>query len=124
MLEPGEMVTHVTLPRAPFAAQSAYVKARDRASFAFALASAAVALELDGRTIRQARVCLGGVGTKPWRSREAEQALKGLPASRESFERAAAAAVQGARPQRENAFKIKLAQRVVVRALERAGGVT
>jgi len=122
VLEPGELVTHVALARTPFAARSAYVKARDRASFAFALASAAVALELDGKTIRQARVCLGGIGTKPWRDREVEQALTGQPPTREVFERAAAAAVQGARPQRDNAFKVKLARRVVVRALERAGG--
>jgi xanthine dehydrogenase YagS FAD-binding subunit len=120
-LEPGELVTHVLLPPSAFARRSAYVKARDRASFAFALASAAVALELDGKIIRQARVALGGVGTKPWRSREAEQALVGQPMSRALFERAGAAAVAGARPVRDNAFKVKLAARVVGRALERAG---
>jgi len=122
VLEPGELVTHVVLPRTAFAARSAYVKARDRASYAFALASAAVALDLDGKSIRQARICLGGVGTKPWRSQEAELALTGRPPTREMFDRAAAVALQGARPQGDNAFKIKLAQRVLVRALERAGG--
>jgi xanthine dehydrogenase YagS FAD-binding subunit len=104
-----------------FARRSAYVKSRDRASFAFALASAAVALDVDGKVVRQARVALGGVGTKPWRSREAEQALVGQPMSRALFERAGAAAVADARPVRDNAFKVKLAARVVVRALERAG---
>jgi xanthine dehydrogenase YagS FAD-binding subunit len=122
VLEPGELVTHLVLPRTAFAARSAYVKARDRASYAFALASAAVALDLAGKSVRQARICLGGVGTKPWRSQEAERAITGQAPTREVFERAAAAALQGARPQGDNAFKIKLAQRVLVRALERAGG--
>jgi xanthine dehydrogenase YagS FAD-binding subunit len=121
VLERGELVTHVVVPPSAFAKRSVYVKARDRASFAFALASAAVALDIDGKVIRQARVALGGVGTKPWRSREAEQALAGQPMSRALFERAASAAVAGARPLRDNGFKVKLAERVVIRALERAG---
>ncbi|HET6281168.1 MAG TPA: xanthine dehydrogenase family protein subunit M [Polyangia bacterium] len=121
VLERGELVTHVFLPASALARRSTYVKSRDRASFAFALASAAVALELDGKVIRQARVALGGVGTRPWRSREAEQALVGQPMSRPLFERAGTAAVAGARPVRDNAFKVKLAARVIVRALERAG---
>jgi xanthine dehydrogenase YagS FAD-binding subunit len=123
VLQPGEIITHVTLPPSGFAARSAYVKARDRASFAFALASAAVALELQGGTIRQARVALGGVATKPWRSVEAEKALVGQPPTLDAFKRAAAAAVQGARPRKDNAFKVTLAERTVVRALQRVGGV-
>jgi xanthine dehydrogenase YagS FAD-binding subunit len=122
-LEPGELVTHVVLPPSRFAARSAYVKARDRASYAFALAAAGVALDLDGATIRQARICLGGVGTKPWRSREAEQVLTGQAANRDVFARAASTALQGAKARPDNAFKVKLAERVLVRALERAGAV-
>jgi xanthine dehydrogenase YagS FAD-binding subunit len=117
----GEMITHVTLPATAFAARSRYVKARDRASYAFALASAAVALDLDGSTIRAARVALGGVATKPWRSPEAEHALVGQPATRATYQRAAEAALAEARPRRENAYKVVLAKRTLVRALERAG---
>jgi len=120
VLQPGELITHVTLPASPFAARSRYVKVRDRAAFAFALASAAVALDLDGKTVRAARVALGGVATKPWRSREAEAALAGQPATRESFQRAAALAMQGARPTPGNAFKVRLGERTIVRALELA----
>jgi xanthine dehydrogenase YagS FAD-binding subunit len=122
-LEPGELVTHVVLPPSRFAARSAYVKARDRASYAFALAAAGVALDLDGVTIRQVRICLGGVGTKPWRSREAEQVLTGQAANRDVFVRAASTALQGSKVRPDNAFKVKLAERVLVRALERAGAV-
>jgi xanthine dehydrogenase YagS FAD-binding subunit len=118
----GEIVTHVTLPATPFAARSRYVKTRDRASYAFALASAAVALDLDGSSIRAARVALGGVGTKPWRSPEAERVLVGAPASRASYQRAAEAALADAQPRRDNAYKVVLAKRVLVRALETAGG--
>jgi xanthine dehydrogenase YagS FAD-binding subunit len=113
-------VKSVTLPKSPWAARSVYVKARDRASFAFALASAAVALDLDGTTVRDVRVALGGVGTKPWRSREAEDALRGKHATAASFERASVAALAGARTRSGNAFKVELAKRVLVRALERA----
>ncbi len=116
----GELVKSVTLPKSPWAARSVYVKARDRASFAFALASAAVALDLDGTTVRDVRVALGGVGTKPWRSREAEDALRGKHATAASFERASVAALAGARTRSGNAFKVELAKRVLVRALERA----
>jgi xanthine dehydrogenase YagS FAD-binding subunit len=119
-LRPGELITHVTLPAAPFAARSRYVKVRDRAAFAFALASAAVALDLDGKMVRAARVALGGLGTKPWRSHEAEAALAGQPATRASFERAAALAVRDARPTPGNAFKVRLGERTIVRALELA----
>jgi xanthine dehydrogenase YagS FAD-binding subunit len=128
ILEPGELITHVTLPDTPFAAHSHYVKVRDRAAFAFALASAAVALELGagkapgGSRIRQARVALGGVATKPWRCREVEAALVDNHPSRALFEHAAALAVKGAKTRADNAFKTALVQRAIVRALERAAG--
>ncbi len=124
VLEPGELVTQISIPKTAFAARSAYVKARDRASYAFALASAAVALELEGQTVRQARVALGGVGSKPWRCPEVEQALLGKPATRESFQAAASLAMNGAKTSPHNAFKVELGRRVIVRALERAGAGT
>ena len=124
VLEQGELVTGVSLPRTPFAARSAYVKARDRASYAFALASAAAALELDGQTVRQARIALGGVGSKPWRCAEVEQALLGKPATPESFQAASALAMQEAKTTPDNQFKVELARRVIARALERALGAT
>jgi xanthine dehydrogenase YagS FAD-binding subunit len=123
VLQPGELITHVTLPASRFAARSRYLKVRDRASYAFALASAAVALELDGNTIKDARVALGGVGTKPWRSHEAEKALIGQPADEVRFKAAAQAAMKGAKPQNENAFKVELARRTLVRALSMAAGL-
>lgn len=123
VLQPGELITHVTLPASRFAARSRYLKVRDRASFSFALASAAVAIELDGKTIKDARVALGGVGTKPWRSPEAEKALIGQPADEVRFKAAAAAAMKGAKPREHNAFKIELARRTLVRALSLAAGL-
>jgi xanthine dehydrogenase YagS FAD-binding subunit len=122
VLEHGELITHVELPASPVAARSRYVKVRDRAAFAFALASAAVGLEVHGGTIRAARVALGGVATRPWRAAPAEQVLVGERPGRDVFERAAAAAVADAVPRRDNAFKVELARRTVVRALELAGG--
>ena len=96
---------------------STYHKIRDRESFAFALASAAVALDVDGTRIRNARVALGGVGTRPWRSREAERALVGQQATPAAFRAAAEEAMRGAKAYRENGFKIELAKRTMVRAL-------
>jgi len=121
-LEQGELVTHVELPASPFAAHARYVKVRDRAAFAFALAAAAVGLDVADGRIRAARVALGGVATKPWRSLEAEQALVGQAPGRPAFERAAAAAIADPRPRRDNAFKVGLAKRTIVRALELAWG--
>jgi xanthine dehydrogenase YagS FAD-binding subunit len=121
VLAPGELVTHVDLPASAFAARSHYVKVRERASYAFALASAAVALDLRGGTIHEARVAIGGVATKPWRSLEAERELTGKAASVDVFRRAAAAALQGARASGDNGFKIELGRRTVVRALTEAG---
>jgi xanthine dehydrogenase YagS FAD-binding subunit len=121
-LDPGELVTHIELPASPFAAHAHYVKVRDRAAFAFALASAAVGLDVANGKIRGARIALGGVATKPWRAAEAEQALIGQAPNRTSFERAAAAAIVDPKPRRDNAFKIALAKRTIVRALELAWG--
>ena len=101
------------------------MKARDRASYAFALASAAVAIDMDGDKIRESRVVLGGVATKPWRSLEAEAELDGKPATAAVFAAAGAAAVKGAVGKQFNTFKIELVKRTVVRALEELmGGAT
>jgi xanthine dehydrogenase YagS FAD-binding subunit len=120
VLAHGELILSVDLPADAWLARSHYLKVRDRASYEFALASAAVALEVQGGRIRQARVALGGVGTKPWRSREAEQALANAEAKPESYRAAAEAALSGARPQKDNAFKVELAKRTLARALETA----
>ena len=118
VLERGELILNVEIEPSKLSRQSHYLKVRDRASYEFALASAAVALDLDGGTIRAAHVALGGVATKPWRSPEAEAALIGKPAAKETFRAAADAAFAGAKPRRDNAFKIELGKRTLVRALE------
>jgi xanthine dehydrogenase YagS FAD-binding subunit len=120
VLQPGELIAHVELPALPFARRSRYVKVRDRAAFAFALASAAVALDLEGDRIRAARVALGGIATVPWRSAAAEQALAGRRVGPEAFAAATEAALAGAVAQPSNRFKIELARRTLVRALEEA----
>jgi xanthine dehydrogenase YagS FAD-binding subunit len=119
-LQHGELIVAVELPKSSFAQHSYYLKVRDRASYAFALVAVAAALDLSGGTIRQARVVLGGVAHKPWRSQEAEAALAGKPASEESFRRAAEVALQDAKPLAHNAYKVELAKRAIVRALTRA----
>lgn len=123
VLQPGDVVTHVRLPKSNFARHSAYVKVRDRAAFAFALAAAAAALELQDNTIRDVRVALGGVATKPWRATAVEAALIGKQASPAAFQAAAQLAVNGAKPTAYNEFKLKMTQRVVVAALNRARSV-
>jgi len=120
VLEPGDLVTHVTLPPPVAGSKQLYLKLRDRASYEFALASAAVVLTLASGRVTRARVALGGVGTKPWRSPEAEAALVGQPAEAASFRRAAEAALRDARPRSENAFKIELAKRCLAHALHTA----
>ncbi len=117
-LERGDLITGLTLPLLPFGARSTYLKVRDRAQYEFALASAAVALDISSNTVRQARIALGGIATIPWRAPQAEQLLIGAPATRQSFERAAEAALAGARGYGQNDFKIALAKRTLVRALE------
>jgi xanthine dehydrogenase YagS FAD-binding subunit len=120
VLEPGDLVTHVTLPPPAAPSKQVYLKLRDRASYEFALASAAVVLTVAGGNVTRARVALGGVGTKPWRSPEAEAALVGQPANEAGFRKAAEAALRDARPQSENGFKIELARRCLAHALKLA----
>jgi xanthine dehydrogenase YagS FAD-binding subunit len=117
VLEPGDVIISVTLPSPVAGAKSHYLKLRDRAAYEFALASAAVVLKLNGKRIEYARIALGGVGTRPWRSLEAEQALKGSSVDVTSFRRAADEALKDARPASENGFKVELAKRCIVRAL-------
>jgi xanthine dehydrogenase YagS FAD-binding subunit len=116
-LQPGDLITYIDLPPIPAARHSLYLKVRDRASFAFALASAAVAVDVEGGTIRDARVGLGGVAAIPWRSAEAERVLIGKRPSEQTFRAAADAALSKAKPHRDNAFKVLLAKRTLMRAL-------
>jgi xanthine dehydrogenase YagS FAD-binding subunit len=116
-LRRDELITAVDLPESVLAARSHYIKVRDRASYAFALVSAAVALDAPGGTIRAARIALGGVAHKPWRATSAERFLSGKPANPSSFRGAAELALEGARGYEHNAFKIELAKRTIVRAL-------
>src|SRR5262245_60953180 len=119
-LEPGDLITQVTLPPPIAGSKQVYLKLRDRASYEFALASAAVVLTIASGRITQARIALGGVGTKPWRSPEAEAALTGKAANDATFRQAAEAALRGAKPQSENGFKIELAKRCLTHALRNA----
>jgi xanthine dehydrogenase YagS FAD-binding subunit len=126
MLEPGEIVVAVVLPAeaARFAAHARYLKVRERTSYAFAVVSAAAALRLETNAIADARLALGGVALKPWRAQEAERILIGAPAETPAFRRAAEAALADAKPSGDNAYKIELARRVVVRALALAAAGT
>jgi xanthine dehydrogenase YagS FAD-binding subunit len=118
VLEAGDLITQVTLPPPIAKSKQVYLKLRDRASYEFALASAAVVMHLDGEAISYIRVALGGVGTKPWRSPEAEAALVGKPANAANFRQAAEAALRDAKPQGGNKFKIELAKRCLEYALQ------
>ena len=120
VLEPGDLITHVTLPAPIKGSKQLYLKLRDRASYEFALASAAVVISLTGQNVTRARIALGGVGTKPWRSQEAEAVLVGQPANGANFRRAAEAALRDAKPQSENGFKVELARRCLTHALQMA----
>jgi len=120
-LRPGEIITAIMVPAAAVTRRSHYLKVRDRASFEFAVVSAAVALEMKQGRIGQARVALGGVGTKPWRLPAVEAALAGAPLERENLRRAAALAARGAQERGHNDFKIELMQRAIVRVAEEAG---
>ena len=117
VLQPGDLITAVTLPPPRPGVRSVYLKLRDRAAYEFALSSAAVQLGTEGKRITFARVALGGVGTKPWRSLEAERALEGRSVDLATFRHAAQEALRDAHPQSENGFKVDLAQRCIVRAL-------
>lgn len=122
VLAHGDLITSVQVPLPEEGARSAYLKVADRASPAFALASAAVALVTDGGVVREARVALGGVAAAPWRARRAEDLLRGAPVSHPAFAAAAQAALAGAAPYPGNAFKAELGRRAVFRALSVAAG--
>ena len=117
VLEPGDLIVSVTLPPLEPGTRSHYLKLRDRAAYEFALSSAAVVINVRGSRIERARVALGGLGTVPWRSHEAEQALQGQTANTATFRKAAEAALKDAQPASENGFKVELAKRCIVRAL-------
>lgn len=120
VLEPGDLITHIELPPPLRDARHVYLKLRDRASYEFALASAAVILQIEGARIVSARLALGGVGTKPWRCPEAEAALTGQPAVEATYIAAADAALRDAKPQSQNGFKVELARRCITHALRSA----
>jgi xanthine dehydrogenase YagS FAD-binding subunit len=122
-LAPGELITAIELPGGGAARRSHYRKVRDRASFEFAVVSAAVALQAEDGRIHTARVAAGGVGTKPWRLKACETALAGAPAGEAAFRQAAERAAEGALPLGRNSFKIELLKRIVLRALEELGDV-
>jgi xanthine dehydrogenase YagS FAD-binding subunit len=117
-LEPGDLITHVTLPGQPAGVRSTYLKLRDRASYEFALASAAVAMKVDAERIVHVRVAMGGVGTRPWRAPEAEAVLVGQSPGTAVFRAAAEAALRDARPQSGNGFKVELMKRCLVHAMQ------
>ncbi len=119
-LKPGEIITAIDLPPEGFAKNYAYLKVRDRPSYAFALVSAAAALELEGETIKEIRIALGGVAHKPWRKPELEADLQGKPATRLSFEKLADGLLEGAQGYGDNNFKISLAKKTILRALHEA----
>ena len=120
VLAPGELITGFRVPAGPWTRRSTYVKVRDRESYAYGLATAAVALDLQGGVVREARVGLGAVSYKPWRAQEAEAALRGKPLNEDTAAAAAQAAFAGARPRQENAYLIELGRRTLARALLQA----
>jgi xanthine dehydrogenase YagS FAD-binding subunit len=117
VLQPGELILFINVPAGPWTARSRYLKIRDRDSYQFALTAAAVALDLDGDTVREARIALGGVATVPWRAHEAEAALKGKALDEGTAMQAADAAFATAKTQQHNAFKVPLGKQTIVRAL-------
>ncbi|RJL24169.1 FAD binding domain-containing protein [Bailinhaonella thermotolerans] len=122
VLDPGDLITGLTVRPLPFAARSRYRKVRERASFAFALVSVAAALDVEDGTVRDCRVALGGVAHAPWRAERLEEALRGRPATEGSYAEAADAELDLAEPLRDNAYKIPLARKVIVRTLAELGG--
>ena len=123
VLQPGELITAIAIPPLAFGANSTYRKVRDRASYAFALVSVAAALEVEDGVVKDVRLALGGVAHRPWRASTLEQMLRGQPASASHFEAAAQAEMADAKPLRDNAFKIPLAQRTMVAVLDRLATV-
>ena len=122
-LRHGELITAIEIPKSNFAANSYYLKIRDRASYAFALVSVAAALEMNGGTVRQARIAMGGVAHKPWRALAAEKSLIGKSATEENFRAAANAEMAAAKPLKHNEFKVELGRRAIMLALRRAANV-
>ena len=122
-LKPGEIITEIRIPSGRHSRQARYLKVRDRASYEFALVAIAAALDLDGGVIREARLAAGGVGTRPWRLRECEAALRGQRLDRVVLGRVAELATRGARPLHHNGYKMELLPRTIIRALEMAGDV-
>jgi xanthine dehydrogenase YagS FAD-binding subunit len=120
VMEPGDLITHVTLPSPVAGGKSVYLKLRDRASYEFALASAAVIVTVENNRLTHVRIALGGVGAKPWRSIEAEQTLTDTTLGAPNFREAGEAALQGARPQSQNGFKVELSKRCLTHALRLA----
>jgi xanthine dehydrogenase YagS FAD-binding subunit len=116
-LGPGELILRIRVPKTAAGRASTYHKIRDRESYAFALASAAVALDMEGDTVRAARIAIGGLATRPWRARAAEQALHGRVLTPQAAREAGEAALQGAKPGHENAFRIELGARTIADAL-------
>lgn len=121
-LQPGELIVEIEMPGGELARRSAYLKLRDRASFEFAVVSVAVALEVEGGMIRNARIAAGGVGTRPWRLRNCEAALAGARVGEAAFQASARCAADGAAPLSGNGFKCELLKRLVFRALMEIGG--
>ncbi|MFT4118371.1 FAD binding domain-containing protein [Bradyrhizobium sp.] len=124
VLKPGDLITAISIPALPFATNSTYRKVRDRASYAFALVSVAGAIEVDDGTVKNVRLALGGVAAKPWRAHKAEAALRGQPATLQSFRAAAEAELSAAVPLQHNAFKIELAARTIAAVLGELSGAT
>ncbi|MFL6313915.1 MAG: FAD binding domain-containing protein [Terriglobales bacterium] len=122
-LQPDELILSIDLLPSPYAAHSHYLKIRDRASYDFALVSIAAGFEMQNGTIKSARLALGGVAHKPWRAEKAEALLAGKQANAAAFEAAANETLSGAQPLQQNAYKVELARRAIVRALTLAGGV-
>ena len=121
-LRPDELILSIDLPKSPYAGHSHYLKVRDRASYAFALVSVAAAIEVEGGTVKSAKLALGGVAHKPWRAEAAEHTLVGKPATAESYRAAAELAMSGAQTYKDNAFKVPMAKQAIVRALTIAAG--
>jgi xanthine dehydrogenase YagS FAD-binding subunit len=118
LLQHGELITEIEMPKNNLADRSYYLKVRDRASYAFALVSVAAALEIRSGTVTDVRLAMGGVAHMPWRAFEAEKWLKGKPASADNFRSAAEAEMRSAKPLEHNKFKVELGRRAIVRALE------
>ncbi|WP_158799028.1 xanthine dehydrogenase family protein subunit M [Pedobacter sp. L105] len=123
-LRQGELITHVEIPPIAYAARSHYLKVRDRASYEFALTSAAVILDIQNGRILKSHIALGGIGTKPWRADLAEKVLNGAIANQQTYRAAAEAALSQAKGYKDNSFKIELAKRTLVRALTTTGGIS